>query len=211
MRIACVSDIHARPVETPEADLLIVSGDLTYYSSDKELEWFEAWLKGQLAKHKIFIAGNHDKKFQTHPWGSEQYVKRVCADGLTHYLQATSTTIAGLSIWGSPWIPKWGDNTAFGFRSRAAAKAHWAKIPEGVDVLITHGPPFGILDQVSNGKHVGDPDLLEAVKRIKPKLHVFGHIHSGYGKVEIDGTTFVNACICTDDYKPDNKPIVVEL
>lgn len=210
MRIVCVSDIHARPVITPEVDLLIVSGDLTYYSSDKELEWFEQWLKQQPSRYKIFISGNHDKKFQTHPWGSRQYVDRVCADGTIHYLEGTGVTIEGVTFWGSPWTPQWG-GTAFGFKSRTAARTHWAKIPEGVNVLITHGPPLGILDQLHNGKNAGDPDLLDAVKRIKPKLHVFGHIHSAYGQVEIDGTTFVNACVCTEDYKPDNQPIVVEV
>jgi len=207
MRIVCVSDIHSRPLTTPEADILIIAGDLTYHSSDKELDAFEEWLKAQKAKHKVFIAGNHDKKFQTHPWGTEQFLKRVCGPN-THYLEQTAVTIEGLVFWGSPWIPKF--NLAFQLRGPRHAREHWAKMPEKVDVLITHGPPHGILDTVKGGKHVGDQQLLEAVQRVKPRLHVFGHIHTGYGQVEIEGTTFVNACVCDDDYNAVQAPIVID-
>jgi Icc-related predicted phosphoesterase len=209
MRIVCVSDIHSRPLTPPEADVLIIAGDLTYHSSDKELEEFAAWLKAQKAKYKVFIAGNHDKKFQTHPWGTAEYLKRVCAEPNTFYLEQTSVIIEGLVFWGSPWIPKY--SLAFQLKSPEHARQHWAKMPDHVDVLVTHGPPHGILDTVKNGKHVGDQQLLAVVQRVKPRLHVFGHIHTGYGQVEIGGTIFINACVCDEDYKPVQEPIVIDL
>jgi Icc-related predicted phosphoesterase len=100
---------------------------------------------------------------------------------------------------------------AFNLQRGPALREKWALIPEGTDVLITHGPPFGILDWTARGERVGCEDLLEAVRRVKPRLHVFGHIHEGYGEHEQDGTRFVNASICTEAYQPTNAPIVVDV
>lgn len=213
LSIACVSDIHAREVETPECDILIVSGDLTVHSSDKELEWFKNWIKARRARYKVFIAGNHDKKFQTHPYGSKDYVDELCAKGDVFYLEDTGCTVEGLTFWGSPWTPKFGES-AFNLKGERDALEHWKKVPEGIDVLITHGPPRGILDTLANGKHVGDTELIKAVARVKPRLHVFGHVHTGYGRTESDGIVYVNAALCNEqhwDYKVVNKPIVVDV
>jgi Icc-related predicted phosphoesterase len=211
VRIGCISDIHARPVEIPECDILVIAGDFTYHSSDKELEWFAEFLVEARKKacYIVFVAGNHDKTFQTHPWGSQEYIKRVCADGRTFYLEGTAVTIEGLVFWGSPWTPKGGG--AFQFAGPISAREHWAKMPAHVDVLVTHGPPFEILDRTKKGRHVGDQQLLDAVREVKPRLHLFGHIHSGHGMVEIDGTIFVNACICDDDYNAIQSPLVIEI
>lgn len=87
----------------------------------------------------------------------------------------------------------------------------WSKIPNDVDVLITHGPPAQILDFTSGGLHVGCPRLLKRVKQVKPRLHVFGHIHEGYGVEEEDSTIFVNASTCDLRYRPSQKPRVIPL
>lgn len=84
-------------------------------------------------------------------------------------------------------------------------------IPADTDVLITHGPPYGIKDYIYDGSNVGCEDLAAAVARIKPRLHVFGHIHEDYGQLIKDGTHYVNACNCTLSYKVKNEPIIVEL
>ena len=87
----------------------------------------------------------------------------------------------------------------------------WSKIPDDVDVLITHGPPANILDSTFSGTHVGCPRLLKRVKEVKPRLHVFGHIHEGYGIDEEDSTVFVNASTCDLSYRPKQKPRIVPL
>jgi len=215
MRIACISDIHTRPVITPAVDVLIVSGDITKHSSDAELAWFKNWLAEQPAEFKIVIPGNHDKKFQTHPYWAAEYIKQLCADGKTFFLVDSFVTINGITFWGSPWTPAFRESEgAYTLKSVKAARDLWQKIPAELDVLITHGPPYGILDQIKNGKHVGDAELLQAVKRVKPRAHVFGHVHTGHGKVEIDGILFVNGAVVNDEdwnYKVIHDPIVFDI
>ncbi|RJF75555.1 hypothetical protein D3875_00445 [Deinococcus cavernae] len=88
---------------------------------------------------------------------------------------------------------------------------HWAMIPDDVDVLVTHGPAQGILDRILEEEEVGCPQLLRVVERIQPQLHLFGHIHEGYGTEIYGPTRFVNASICTADYEPKNRPVVIDL
>jgi len=88
--------------------------------------------------------------------------------------------------------------------------AVWSNVPADTDVLITHSPPFGILDVV-NGEHVGCRDLARELKRIRPRLHIFGHIHQSYGRIDRDGTIYVNAALRDEEYKLVNQPIVVDL
>ena len=97
--------------------------------------------------------------------------------------------------------------------SRAAdRRKHWARIPEGVDILITHGPPLGILDHSRGSeRREGCPELLEAVLEAKPRLHVFGHIHAGYGTLRTPKTIFVNAWLLGDSGIPDREPIVIDV
>jgi len=89
--------------------------------------------------------------------------------------------------------------------------AIWAKIPKNLDILITHGPPFGILDRTTRGVNAGCPKLLEVVQIQTPRIHVFGHIHEGYGMREKDGTVFVNASLCNANYDLVNKPVTIDL
>lgn len=92
--------------------------------------------------------------------------------------------------------------------TQAALKEKWDLIPDDVDVLITHGPAVGILDKIMDGSNVGCEELIKAIKRIKPKYHLCGHIHEGYGVTELDGCTHINASITTERYIPTNKPVV---
>jgi len=120
---------------------------------------------------------------------AEQYL----ADKDIIYLNDTGTTIEGLKIWGSPVQPEF-FNWAFNRERGEDICKHWDLIPDDTDILITHGPAFGILDRVLEGEYVGCSDLLKKIKQIKPKIHAFGHIHEAYGQCEEDGTTFINAC-----------------
>lgn len=163
-------------------------------------------------KHKIFVAGNHDIIFET----SNLAAKEIRQDG-THYLEDSSVVIDGIHFYGSPWQPAFYD-WAFNLpRNSPALARKWESIPSDTDVLITHGPPYGILDVTkdyfNSPNHSVGCELLrqEVADRLLLKLHCFGHIHHSYGQVKVDNTLFVNAAICDESYQPTRDPIVVEI
>ena len=123
------------------------------------------------------------------------------------YLQDEATTIMGLKFYGSPWQPRFFDWAFNADRGKPLADI-WAKIPEDTDVLVTHGPPFGILDQTWRGEKVGCQDLLARVRIIRPRFHLFGHIHEGYGAFQNESTVFLNGSICDLNYNLGNLPHV---
>lgn len=199
MKIISLSCTHSRykSVSTPKADVLVHCGDWDCTHSDS-LKRFADWLDEQPATHKIVVAGNHDKFAECHDEMTRDILKDHC-----HYLRDSGVEIEGVKFWGSPWTPLFG-NWSFMLPRGYEMKKIWDNIPEGIDVLITHGPPMGILDQVNyaNGVpkcNVGCLELLNAVKRIKPKVHMFGHIHENHGTEQHDETLFVN-CALVDDY-----------
>ena len=123
-----------------------------------------------------------------------------------HYLMDEEISVEGIRIWGSPYTPKfyrWAFNK---LRGEPLAE-QWEKIPPGVDVLITHGPVYGILDMTADEQHAGDKDLLRKVLDQKPMVHLCGHIHESYGMVKRHGIKFMNACIVNETYEPVHKPI----
>ena len=203
MRIVCISDTHNEVMTEPipDGDILIHAGDATIRGKIREVARFAQWFNSLPHKYKVFVPGNHDFLYER---------DRNIADTFVKSLQDELIQIEGLKIYGSPWQPEF-YNWAFNLPRGEPLREIWSKIPDDVDLLITHGPPFGILDANLSGEHVGCEDLLERVKKIKPKIHIFGHIHEGYGQTEIDGTTFINASICDQDYVPGRKPIVINL
>jgi Icc-related predicted phosphoesterase len=118
--------------------------------------------------------------------------------------------IEGLTVYGSPWQPEFG-SWAFNLPRGHQLRNKWRLIPPNTDILVTHGPPKGILDMTPRGESVGCEDLRHRLGAIAPKLHVFGHVHRGYGETAQADTHFVNASICDESYKPVNPPVVVEL
>ena len=201
MRIVCISDTHQQRVAVPDGDVLIHAGDLTWEGEPIALMHAFGWLDMLPHKHKIVIAGNHDFGFYQ--------VYNYQGHGFTA-LHNSGIEIDGVKFWGSPYTPRYGGWDFMHERGESMRRV-WESMPEKVDVLITHGPPMGILDRTPSGIHAGCEELLVAVGRVKPKLHVFGHIHGGYGRVDKDGATFVNASICDEDYLPKNPAVVVEL
>lgn len=207
MRIVAISDTHTRHkyIDVPPGDILIHAGDFCGHGDLWEARNFFDWFSKLPHKHKICIAGNHDVLFEKMP----EIALSLVPPGVV-YLQDNLTVAGGLKIYGSPWQPRF-LNWAFNI-DRGLLWKKWAKIPEGVDILVTHGPPSDKLGGVlEDGEDVGDEELLERIKVIKPRVHVSGHIHCGNGKREKFGITFVNAAICTEEYQPIQKPIVVDL
>jgi Icc-related predicted phosphoesterase len=210
MKIVCISDTHNcnERINVPEGDILIHSGDATTVGNAKQIVEFNDWFANLPHKHKIFVAGNHDWLFET----DNRFARTLLDDSIT-YLQDSSIEIEGLKIYGSPWQPRFFD-WAFNLNRGAELAEKWKLIPEDTDILITHGPPHGILDEVERQywtENTGCEELRKRVEIIKPKLHVFGHIHCGYGEKEEFGVKFVNASNCDEEYQPTQMPIIVEI
>ncbi len=188
MRIVCISDTHSyhQRTEVPDGDILLHAGDITRFGKLADVESFDRWLGTLPHKHKIVICGNHDFCFQEEPAKARSSLTSAI------YLEDESVEIEGLKIYGSPWQP-WYGGWAFNVERGPALAEKWARIPDDTQILITHGPPEGILDRTFRGEVVGDRELFDRVKVVKPRLHVFGHIHEAAGRMEIDGTTFINA------------------
>ncbi len=186
--------LHHRLPPLPEGDILIHAGDVSNHGLAHEVLGFLRWFAAQPFAHKIFIAGNHDFFFER---ASEEEIIAAIPPGV-HYLKDSSVTIEGHAFWGTPVTPRFFDWAFNRDRGHPIAR-HYALMPDNIDVLITHGPPAGILDTVARG-HVGCEDLLEVLKRLKPQLHVFGHIHEGAGTHEEGGTTFINAAVLDERY-----------
>jgi Icc-related predicted phosphoesterase len=247
MIIDCISDLHGHYPELEGGDLLIVAGDLTSRNTIYEHAEFLGWLNSQNYKKRIFIAGNHDnnvdKKFD---W--DESIVYLCDSGTDFECEedlpcnfcgeknkCAHTSICQkpikkkLKIWGSPWTPLFDGVdprcTAF-MLPEAELEAKFALIPDDVDILVTHGPPFGILDWNAKGRLCGSQSLFERARSLKSlKLHVFGHIHEAYSFITPDNLkvvnpdhfpkTFanmpyiVNCSHVNERYEPVNKPIRV--
>ena len=236
MRFVAISDTHLARPELPEGDVLLHAGDLTYSGNLPETSEAACWLEDQKRKknykHVIVIAGNHDWLFQREPSLARQLMKER---GLT-YLEDSGVTLAGaevlegiapgagrITIYGSPWQPEF-MHWAFNLKRGQSLKEKWAAVPAGIDILLTHGPPHGILDEVGRfnedaypddssieTRHVGCEELLVAVARVKPRAHVFGHVHGSRGRLERDRAIFINASIMNEVYDPQWKPIAFDL
>lgn len=206
MRIVAVSDTHnvASHLTIPDGDVLVHAGDSTYNGKVQEIVAFNAWLGTLPHRHKIIISGNHDWLFQR----DLGLARGLMTNAI--YLGDSGVKLNGVQFWGSPWQP-WFYDWAFNAQRGGDIKRYWDLIPTDTQVLITHGPPMGIRDQCRRDERVGCEELHDAVFRIKPKVHIFGHIHEGYGVEEHDGIRFVNASSCDENYKPVNEPIIIDL
>ena len=213
-RIVCISDTHNcnEQISVPDGDWLIHAGDATIRGTIPEIAAFNEWVAALPHKIKIFVAGNHDWLFET----NNSYARRMLDDSII-YLQDSATEIEGLKIYGSPWQPRFFD-WAFNLMRGAELAEKWKLIPGDVDILVTHCPPNGILDEVPRKywtENTGCEELRKRVEEIaargKLKLHVFGHIHCGYGTSENFGVRFVNACNCDESYEPTQGAIVIDL
>lgn len=212
--ITCISDLHGFFPNLPGGDLLLIAGDLIAQDTLDDYQRFKQWLNNLSYRCKIVIGGNHDGLLDCgYPEGLLDLGKAILEDGSTgvHYLCDTGFEFEGLKIWGSPYTPTYLNWYFMRNRGKDINK-HWDLIPSDTDILVTHGPPYGIFDKIDEQRHVGCQDLLEQVQRIKPKIHCFGHIHEGGNrKKEIGGTTYINCSHVNEHYRPVNPPILVNL
>lgn len=208
MKFVAISDTHSRhaALRLPRGDVLIHAGDISARGKKTEVVEFFQWFQQQRFQHKIFIAGNHDFYLER---ASRKEIEELVPDTVT-YLQDSGVTINGIKIWGSPVTP-WFYNWAFNRHRGDAIRRHWQLIPPDTDLLITHGPVYGFLDQNTNEQHSGCQDLLRTVLTIKPKVHVCGHIHESYGMINRSGIKFINASVLNEHYELTNRPIVFDL
>lgn len=217
VKIVLISDTHGRHNELdndlPLGDIIVCAGDISSMGITYEIEDFLKWFDKTPYLHKILIAGNHD-------YGFEDYPKKL-AETLENYpsvtyLEDTGIEIIGIKFWGSPYTPAFFD-WAFNVE-RDKIKPHWDLIPEQTDILITHGPPYKhgdltarIIPPWNDEVNVGCKELLKRVEEIKPKYHVFGHIHSGNGVTNNEYTAFINASVVNERYKYTYPPKVVTI
>ena len=205
MKIVFISDTHGlhNELELPEGDMIIHGGDITDHGTKEEVIDFLNWFKHLDYSTKIFIGGNHDIYLDEYPVD----LLELIPDNIT-YLRNNSVEIKKIKIWGSPTTPDFME-WAFGMK-REEMKNHWKYMPEEIDILLTHSPPYQILDKSGEFKSLGCKELLLKVEKLKPRFHLFGHVHASYGQIKINGTEFVNGSNL-DSYKGlVNPPIELD-
>lgn len=213
-RFVMISDTHERHEQLgtlPEGDVLVHSGDFTIDGTRQYVIDFLQWFESQPHALKILVAGNHDISFETKPEVSAELREKFAPSVI--YLEDASVVCGDLLIYGSPWTPEFMGGWNF-HKPKRDMHTVWDKIPTDVDVLITHGPPFGILDLTREGSNAGCEELRERIEQLPfLKLHVFGHIHEGHGVIsKPDGRIFVNASSCQRNINlPFYEPIVVDI
>ncbi len=225
MKFVCISDCHGRFdwLQLPEGDILLVAGDImnNYGGGEyknalmQKMEFdglVQLWNKLPFKK-VICIAGNHD-------WLFEREDYRFYRNGKVIYLQGEEVEVGGFKIYGFPWQPRFYDWAFNVDRNSPKMAALLNKIPDDVEILISHGPPHGILDWSEySSMHVGCEQMIRRVKELPNlKLHIFGHIHGAYGVVKkemwgIHGqpVIFANASVCNEKYQAVNAPLVFEV
>lgn len=192
MKIICLSDTHSNhrnfeQLLPSDADMIIHAGDLTRNGSVVGIQDFINWFAGLPYKYKIFVAGNHDFALQ------EEKSLIKFPDNVI-YLENSSITVEGIKIWGSPICssdPDW----AFNFND-ADREVIYKKIPDDTNILISHNPPYNVMDKISmKNRHIGCKLLAQKIKTIHLDYVIFGHVHEGAGMVRKGTTTYINtAC-----------------
>jgi Icc-related predicted phosphoesterase len=197
LTVAAASDLHGVLPVIPPCDLLLLAGDLCPDAPERaQARWLDTevrqWLRTVPAHEVVAIAGNHDFVFQEHP--------QVLPPLPWHYLQDSGITVLGEKIWGTPWQPVFFD-WAFNL-NEPELEQKWQLIPEGTDILVVHGPPFGFGDLTVRGRRTGSPSLTRRIEEIQPKLVVCGHIHEGRGMYRLGKTLVVNVSQVDARYQP---------
>jgi Icc-related predicted phosphoesterase len=205
MRLVLLSDTHGRhkKLSIPDGDVLVHCGDFSHRGNPAETEAFGRWFAAQPHPFKVLVPGNHDAAME-HP------VARNLLRSLGVVVVVDqAVVVGGLRFYGSPWTPRFGDWAWM--RDDADLAQYFDKIPDDLDVLVTHGPPYGTLDRNDAGTLCGSQQLLHAVTRARPRLHVFGHIHEARGMCQRGNTDFLNVSNLAFDYTRLHEPVVYDI
>lgn len=229
MRIVALSDQHGHLPEIPPCDLLIIAGDvcpdrigpfLGMHAPEQQKSWFERqvrpWLAAAPATHKILTWGNHDWCGQLCRFRHDSPSEASTTD-LRILVDEATTVVAdddSISIWATPWSNQF-MHWAF-MKAPAELEEVYAQIPRGVDILVSHQPPYGHGDwtfDAYSGKpgHVGSRELLAAIERVQPRLVICGHIHNGHGRSEHRGIPIYNVSVVDEEYRLVHQPTLIEL
>ena len=230
IRVLCMSDTHEKHDRIPlhqlsPCDILIYAGDFTRFGEPEACKVFCDWLLTIDATYRVVIAGNHEttfddprrfplmaqnmSKMMVHTKMQLSEAKKIVqeTEGII-YLEDESIEIMGLNIYGSPRTTFWKD-WAF-FYPDSEGDEVWSHIPDDTDILITHNIPSCKLD-LCDGKPVGCVALKRAVERVQPCLHVFGHLHEGYGVTKIGNTVAANVSIVNKKRHVANRPMLFDI
>lgn len=218
MKVVAISDVHEKwqKLQIPKCDILISCGDYSFHGHWEVVEEFHEWLNEQDAGHIISVQGNHETWVEKNFERAKKIAEKACP--AVHFIGTEGVVnVEGVKIYGSavtPWFHNWAWNVDRGPKMAA----HWAKIPDDVDILVTHGPPAGMrdivyrVDGVTPRDRVGCQDLMDRIMQLpKLKHHFFGHIHGSYGHMEFNGVHYWNCSVCDEMYSPDNAITEVDL
>lgn len=205
--IRAYSDLHGRLPIIEKCDTLLLAGDLAGVEGDHNPHFqlnyihgiFTDWcnyLLESVCHEIVMIPGNHDF------WAEIPYKKEVkLPEGVTFLVDEGTDTLAGLSVYGSPWVPNLPRWAYYGAAHQLDLQAK--SMPEGYDIWLMHGPPYMICDGVRpTGPHVGNGFINKAVRQKKPKYYICGHIHEAYGKDYLGHTNVLNVSFLDDMYEP---------
>lgn len=205
MKIICISDTHNkhREMDIPDGDVIIHAGDFTEAGTKSETMDFLKWFSALPHSSKILVAGNHDFYLEKY----SDTLEHIIPENI-FYLKNSGVEIEKFSFWGSPYTP---GNGAWAFNEKPGKNMvkHWEKIPATTDFLITHCPPYGILDELDDKRHIGCQKLEQQIHKLKLPHHIFGHNHNDYGIVRTRQTIFINAASLDNRYRLINAPLVI--
>ena len=232
MRIVALSDLHGHLPAIPACDLLIVAGDVcpdrigranAREDPGEQKAWFDrhvrTWLAESPATHKLLTWGNHDWCGESCSFASDSPAEALSTVLQVVVDQPTRVPVNGaagrtLSVWATPWSNRY-LNWAF-MKPREALAAVYDGIPAGIDILVSHQPPFGHGDRFQHARtgeieHLGSHELLAAIDRIRPRLVICGHMHDGQGRFDYHGTAIYNVSVVNDQYRLIRPPTVIDL
>jgi len=211
--IVCISDTHTYHdrIEVPDGDILVHAGDFCGQGSIPEVSHFLDWMEKQPHETKIVVPGNHDICVEE----ESEVRKEFERSGIELLIDSDHMDVrSGLTFYGLPWTPDFYPDV-WGFQHRDAPyppERLWDEVPPFVDIIVTHGPPYGFADQIIPhvNQHLGCPVQAQRVLEMRSTLKgvICGHIHGGYGEQDMAGVKLINASICTEGYQPTNPPIV---